>query len=368
MAVFAFAAMTGSAAPQVVSADADEATATAATLTAPASVPAGATFQVKWTGPSEPDDWIVIAAPGSGSMDYVAYAYVRRGGIVKLDAPLEPGDYELRYLERGEEIASRAPITVTEVIATIKGPASAPAGSYPSIEWTGPGGRHDWITVIEPGEPDDRYTDYAYVRAGSPLTIRMPLEPGAYELRYVQAGRSVLGRQLIEVTPATADLQAADTIVAGADVEVAWTGPGEKGDFITIATPDASDNKYTDYARARRGSPSTLQAPVTPGAYEYRYVLDGKRVIARRAVNVEAPPASLSATSPAYAGEFISIDWTGPANLRDYIAIADPDAPANQYHSRIAAAGSAPVALRAPRTPGVYQLRYVLRGKYVLEF
>ena len=52
---------------------------------------------------------------------------------------------------------------------------------------------------------------------------------------------------------------------------------------------DAGEVAYLGYANARDGSPARLQLPAEPGAYEFRYVLLGKKVIARRQIEVTAP-------------------------------------------------------------------------------
>ena len=63
----------------------------------------------------------------------------------------------------------------------------------------------DWITVTTPDAPESKYNDYAYTKQGSPATIRMPLEPGEYELRFVQGNKKVIARQAITVTASCGD-------------------------------------------------------------------------------------------------------------------------------------------------------------------
>jgi len=50
--------------------------------------------------------------------------------------------------------------------------------------------------------------------------------------------------------------------------------------------PDARASKYTDYFYAVNGSPQKLKMPKTPGDYEIRYVLGGKRIVARKAITI----------------------------------------------------------------------------------
>ena len=87
----------------------------------------------------------------------------------------------------------------------------------------------------------------------------------------------------------TATLTAPDSVAASSKVSVDWTGPNAKGDWLAIVKPDAPPKAYGGfYAYSRNGSPATINAPKDPGDYEIRYVLNGKRVVARRPITVTA--------------------------------------------------------------------------------
>src|SRR5690606_17636881 len=93
------------------------------------------------------------------------------------------------------------------------------------------------------------YLGYAYTKQGSPVTLRMPLDPGSYELRFVQSGKKVLARQPIAVTPATATLSAPDSAAAGSIVEVEFTGPPPgSGDYVAVSPRGSKDPEYAHYA------------------------------------------------------------------------------------------------------------------------
>ncbi|MCG8506548.1 MAG: VWA domain-containing protein [Sphingomonadales bacterium] len=340
--------------------------ATEATLTAPETVAAGAEFQVAWTGPGYNDDWLTIVKPDAGERAYLDYEYTRQGNPAKLKAPLEAGDYELRYVQAGAKVVARRAIQVSAVEATVTGPETAMAGTRHDVEWTGPGGQGDWLTVTQPGAGERSYTDYDYMRKGSPLRLRVPLEPGTYEWRYVQGGQKVIARQTLKVTPAEATLDAPDTAAVGATVSVGWTGPGEQRDFITVTRPDIAENGYTDYEYARNGSPASINMPLEPGAYEVRYVLDSAKVVARRAITVTDVEVSISGPPSIAAGGTFNAQWTGPAYRRDFITIVAPGAAANAYTNYKYARRGSPSELTAPDEPGTYELRYVLGGRRVI--
>ena len=69
----------------------------AITLKAPASVAKGSQFQVTWTGPNGPSDYITIAPAGSPVGTYLSYAYTSSGSTVTITAPDQAGKYEIRY-------------------------------------------------------------------------------------------------------------------------------------------------------------------------------------------------------------------------------------------------------------------------------
>ncbi|MEL7538213.1 MAG: vWA domain-containing protein [Pseudomonadota bacterium] len=337
-----------------------------AELTAAETVAAGSNFAIEWRGPGYSDDWITIVKPDADDRSYTSYAYTNRGSPVSVTAPLEAGEYELRYLQAGRKIIARRPITVEAVLASVSGPATAVAGTYPDIVWTGPALGGDWITIVKPDAADRRYTSYAYTNRGSPVSLRMPLEAGDYELRYVQSGRKVIARQPVSITAATAALDAPSQPTVGSTVSVAWTGPGAKNDFVAIAKLDHAENRYINYAYARNGSPAELKMPVEPGDYEYRYTLDGRKVIARVPVTVIDVEATVSAPLQVQANANFEVTWTGPANYRDYVTIAERDARPNRYLSYKYTRNGSPATLKAPAEGGDFEIRYVLDGTRVV--
>ncbi|WP_420398215.1 VWA domain-containing protein [Nioella sp.] len=327
-----------------------------ATLEAPESVEIGSTFAVGWTGPGYEPDQIVIAEPGETRT--LGRIFVREGNPVSLQAPSEPGIYELRYLMQvDEEVIGTRRIEVTDIVATIEAPATAVAGSTVQVFWTGPDYQSDFIAVGALSEPD-RYTNYAYTRDGSPAALVMPTEPGDYEIRYfVNQDRTVIARHAITVTDVIATLEAPSTAEAGSTVQVHWTGPDYRNDFIGVGAM-AEPDRYTNYAYTRDGSPAALVMPTEPGDYEIRYFVNQDRtVIARHAITVTDVIATLEAPSTAEAGSTVQVHWTGPDYRNDFIgvgAMAEPDRYTNYAYTR----DGSPAALVMPTEPGDYEIRY----------
>jgi Ca-activated chloride channel family protein len=248
---------------------------------APAEVVAGSSFEVTWTGPNNPDDYLTIVETGAPEGSYRSYAYTSRGNPVTLTAPTEPGAYEVRYSsDSSRRTFASVPITVTGADIAVSGPAEVEAGAPFEITWTGPDNQGDYLTIVETGAAEGMYLDYAYTRDGNPATLTAPAEPGPYEIRYSTEQESpnpTLASAPITVVAAAISLEAPAEVGAGESFSVAWTGPDGPQDYLTIVLANAPDGTYLDYAYTRGGSPLTLTAPTEPGAYEIRYASDRVR-------------------------------------------------------------------------------------------
>ena len=139
--------------------------------------------------------WRVVAAGGGDEVFTVSDAGV--SGV-----EIDPGIYDI-FVEWPEknlngsveavQIASAIEKTVTIALeqsfeATLRTDpeGAAPASSEIIVHWTGPERQSDWITVTAADGGPSSYKTYKYVeQGGNPLTLRMPAEPGMYELRYV---------------------------------------------------------------------------------------------------------------------------------------------------------------------------------------
>ena len=210
-------------------------------------------------------------------------------------------------------------------------PRTAAAGATITVKWSGPNGAGDYITVVGKGAPPTQYLDYKNTSEGrapvNPVSLVLPAEPGEYEIRYLRGTpRSVLASVPYEVSAVTATLEGPANVAPGAKFDIAWTGPNNRRDWVTIVAVDAAPRAYASYvdapaARADGASGrrvATLQAPTQPGRYELRYVQQGVRVIGRRAIEVTsatgASPTAIvtNASRPAATIGTASIDTTAP--------------------------------------------------------
>jgi hypothetical protein len=73
---------------------------------------------------------------------------------------------------------------VRPYVVTLDAPDEVNAGAQFEVEWTGPDGPSDYITIVPAGSAEGAYLSYAYTRDGSPATLTAPDDPGAYEIWY----------------------------------------------------------------------------------------------------------------------------------------------------------------------------------------
>lgn len=73
---------------------------------------AGEAFLVNWSGPGGSSDSIAIGPRTSGSSDYNSIDDVSDGNPLRLKAPSEPGEYELRYYGRNYKLLFTQPVIV----------------------------------------------------------------------------------------------------------------------------------------------------------------------------------------------------------------------------------------------------------------
>ncbi|NOT29578.1 MAG: hypothetical protein HOP15_03910 [Planctomycetes bacterium] len=261
--------------------------------------------------------------------------------------------------------ATNAPVAreLAEVLtpATLTVPERVTAGAVFSVAWTGPDNRGDYVTIVRSEARDDASGHYQETKKGSVLELTAPIEAGAHEVRYVTTrSHTVLGRVLLEVVPADATLEAAAEVVLGAQLSVAWTGPDNRGDFITIVPRETPDGQYGNHTTTDKGSPLSVSVPTVAGEAELRYVTgQGNKVLARRPIRILMADVSLSAPADAIAGTTIEVTWTGPNNSGDYITVVSRETPDGQYGNHTVTSKGSPLTLLIPILAGSAELRYM---------
>lgn len=234
-------------------------------------------------------------------------------GSVTLTAPQAPGDYEVRAWFNGERrLRARVGFTVRgpdlpPEIAANGAPAIALAGtSFPAnekiaVRYAGlPGQSGQYIYVAKAGTPPTSYLSYADAKGtDGVVTIILPAEPGAYEVRAI-VGSGVAASQAVSVTVpegiAMATLTLAKTSFApGETISVDFAGmSGASNDYVAVAEAGAPYRRYDSYVytKGETSGRAELKAPTAPGAYEIRAFFKEDATVLRGlvAITVETPP------------------------------------------------------------------------------
>lgn len=268
---------------------------TSATLTAPDEVEAGATFEVRWTGPDNVRDFISIVAADAAEGTYESgYRYTNQGAVLKFTAPDQGGAYELRYMmaESPFRTLGRKAFTVKGTEASITAPAEVSAGAAFTFTWSGPDNAQDFITITPTAAADKDYGAYVYTREGSPASLAAPDDPGDYEVRYLTGQTyTVLARVPMKVMPVSASVSGPQTVEASSVALVTWTGPDNVRDYIIIVPAGAASSVGGHYAYTSRGPELRIETPEEPGNYEIRYMTGGSsRMLDSQPVTVTPRP------------------------------------------------------------------------------
>lgn len=334
-----------------------------ASVSGPKSVVQGNNFSVGFEGPIEDRDYVTIVPVGSDPETYLSYDYVKNGNPAELVAPGDVGAYEIRYFHAASDaVAATSNIQVIEADATLQAETEVQIGAEFEVEWKGPDGVGDYITIVPRGADEGEYLSYFYSKNDNPGELVAPGEPGAYELRYVLGVDDLtLARREILVVDVEVGLSAPQTVMAGTRFEVSWKGPNGQRDYITIVEPDAREGSYDSYFYTANENPGELIAPADAGAFEIRYVLGvSDASLATKSINVVPAVATLSLEGKASTGGELTVTWEGPNGPRDYVTVVPLDADEGSYTDYFYTRNANPGEIDLPDEPGRYEIRYVL--------
>lgn len=237
-------------------------------------------------------------------------------------------------------------------------------GNKVSIKWTGPNNEGDYITIVPKGAKIGAYDKYFYTKKGNPSTLDAPLKIGEYEIRYnnekVSPNPTMASIPLV-VTKNRYSLSAPQSVGTGDKISIKWTGPNNKGDYVTIVPKGAKIGAYTKYFYTKAGNPGTIDAPLKAGEYEIRYSseqVSPNPILASIPISVNENKYALQAPKTAKAGSTIQVKWLGPNNKGDYVTVVPKDAKVGAYTKYFYTKTGNPGQLKMPTKPGVYEIRY----------
>ncbi len=335
-----------------------------ASITAPETAVAGVDLVLEWDGPDYQNDYLAVFEVNAAfDAKYINYSYTREGNPLRLRMPTEAGDYEIRYIQnQDKKVLATTLITLTEMTASIDAPSTGIAGVDMVIQWTGPDYQNDFIAVFEANAAfDAKHINYSYTREGTPLRLRMPTEPGEYEIRYiVNQGDKAIASQAVTLTELSGSLTIPSNAEAGSSLVIEWAGPDYQNDYIAIF-PEDGDGRYINYTYTNKGNPLRLNMPALPGTYEIQYILNqDKEVLTSQTITIDPATATLTAPETGVAGESVVVEWDGPDNTNDYIGIFPAGDENARYTSYTYTNKGSPLRVDLPSEAGDYEIRYIL--------
>ncbi len=342
-----------------------------ATVTVPAEADVATTIDVKWQGPAYTSDYITIARPDREPSGYNNYSYTSAGSPLKLQAPSDPGTYEVRYiLGKDDVMLAKTSIQIKGVSAAVQAPAAADVATAFEVTWQGPGHKSDYVSIAKPEDEPAGYEYYTHTSEGSPLKLQAPATPGTYEVRYILGqDNKLLAKTTIEIKGVSASVRTSPAADMGSEFDVTWQGPGNAADYISIAKPEDEPAGYEFYTSTSEGSPLKLQAPSSPGTFEVRYILGQEnKMLAKTTIQIKRVTAKISAPATAVRNTAFEVRWQGPGYKPDFICVSQLDQDPGDYVNYNDVGTGNPVMITAPDEPGTYEVRYILgNGNIILD-
>ena len=337
------------------------------TLDGPTEALAGSEIQVAWTGPNNENDFLAIVPKTAADGAWKQTMTTREGSPLNLPVPIEAGEGEIRYISGlGYKVLARRALKIVTAEVTMDAPAEAVPGAVVDVTWKGPNNENDFLAIVPKGAADGSWKRVSYTRGGSPAKIIAPIEPGEAEIRYLSGtGHKVLARRPIQLSAATITLDGPAQAIAGSVVDVIWTGPNLNNDFLVIMPKAAADGAWKRTTYTRGGSPAKVGSPIEPGVSEIRYISgEGHKVLARQPITIVAAEITLNAPEEVIAASAVSVEWTGPNNNNDFMAIVPKSAPDGSWKTTGYTRNGSPLRLVAPSEPGPAEIRYYSGSEY----
>lgn len=252
---------------------------------APSAVAAIVEARMPEGSPSDQQFWWTIVNPSTERK-------LNHNGGRQFTIDLLPGSYSVTVIsgvfegEKTIDVQSSVPNEFfvdlrNREIPVLSSPETVSAGEAMVFEWKGALSGNAYIIVVSPDAYKGYYNLWNHHRAidGSPATLVAPVEPGSFEILYVDdLTETILFRKPLEVTPAEVRFTGPEEVSAGTEFEFSWDGPNASGDYIFIAKPEMrSDAESTYHHLTRNGVQARLTAPTSPGVYELRYYSYGNQ-------------------------------------------------------------------------------------------
>lgn len=336
-----------------------------AKISAANELKAGDELTIQVQGPKAPGDRLAVYQLNSDEEKALVRIADFSQSPMTLVMPTKSGSFELRY-ETGMtgQVLARHQIKLSAPDVSIGCPRQVGAGSLLTVRYEGPAADGDTLAIVGMGRGGKKYRFRRVLATEGNLEILAPDKPGAYQVQYISgANGDVLKSQPFQATPVNGTVKGPEKLKVGSDLEVLWTGPGGPGDIIGVyGNNDQGKLTLVSFTNDVSKSPARLLAPDFPGTYRIRYVTgQSKRILAETRLRITDVKAEVSTKKRVNGGKEFEVNFSGPKNRLDVIALFDyenPERPERVNYKPVGHTQS--VFLKAPLKPGLYQVRYLL--------
>lgn len=349
-----------------------------ATITAPTSAEKGTLILVEHQA-DKPGIEGHVYIYAQGKEQNISYGYVRPEGDsykpTELRLPATVGEYVLRWKDGQEQLLAETAITVTEATIALKAPESAPKGTLLKVGLTAPAKLEGHVHIFAKGK--EQSITYGYVRPNPQggyldTELRLPAEPGDYELKWLTDRNEVLAQAPIQVTASEIKLDAPSSAPKGTSVKIGLMGPDGLAGHVHIFAKGKDQSITYGYVRenAIKGyEPSELSLPAQPGDYELKWLSERNEVLATVPIQVTEADISLSAPEQVQKSTEIQIALKGPDGLTGHVhlfAQGKEQSITYGYVRTSSTQGYEPSTLTVPDVLGHYTLRWLTERNEVL--
>lgn len=340
-------------------------------LLMPESAPIGTAVEVGFDAPAGMKGQIDLYAEGLNKSITYSYVHVDPTGAYKKSSirmPGKTGKYEVRWSYKGD-VYARKGIEVLPSEVSLVAPDKAPVGSAIEVGFNAHPGLKGQIDLYAAGL--DKSITYSYVNEEASggykkSSIRVPVKPGKYEIRWNQKGH-VYARKEIEVVDAEVSLNIPETALIGTKVKVDFNAhAGLKGQVALFAVGLDKSITYSYVNEEATGGykTSTLRVPAKPGKYEVRW-LQGSDVLAKKELEVVAADIGISLPAQAQAETQIDITLNAHNGLGGQVHLTLPGSDKQityAYVRQDPTGGYQVIKIKLPAKLGTYEVKWVEQG------
>jgi Ca-activated chloride channel family protein len=294
---------------------------------------------------------------------------------VEIRLPAQPGPYVLKWIGEDKRVYAERPLAVVESDVRLSVPESATAGTLLKVGLEAPEGLDGYVYPYPKGRTQDLDFCRAHpARTGGyqPCELRLPADPGDYDLKWLSARKELLAQAPLALVPAEAGLAAPESAVAGTLLRVGIRASEglagnvrlvAKGKDIVIVQAGVRPDAFGGY------KPVELRLPTQPGGFTLKWVSDRKEVLAESPLRIDGAEVSLELPASAPKGTQIEVLPRGPDGLDGRLCLfaqgkTPPVTCGVVREDRIA--GYVPVRLKLPAQAGTLVLRWLSGRNEVL--